>query len=353
MSIKKRVAALVCSCMLAASLVSCADTSYICKADDVSVNAGVYIYYVINQINNQEYTYYYTNGKMSEDIINESYGDGTMTVGDYARSAAYDTCVRIAVAQLKFNELGLELTSEEKASIAEAVDASWDADYYESIGVAKSSIEQLQTGAVMLDRIFMAYYDKGGIEEVSESEINKHLTDNYVRFKLISIPKDKDDKGEAAKKKAEEFKELAEEKTFDEIIEDYEKEQAKDSDKDKDKDDEKEHDHNVMVNKTSSTYSSNEVVKHIDKDMSDDEVDAYDDDYYWYVVQKLDVLGYDSYIDDNRAALLDEIKADEFEEKINSWIEESQITRNEDSYSRYTPKSVYGKYTKYMEKKQQ
>lgn len=350
MSIKKRAAALICSCMMAASLASCADTSYICKTDDVSVNAGVYIYYVVNQISNQEYTYYYTHGAVSEDIINEAYGDGTMTVGDFAQSSAYDSCRTIAAIQMKFSELGLELTSDEKAAIADAVEASWNEEYYQSIGVGKSSIEQVQTSSVMLDKLFTAYYDKGGIKEVSDSDMKKHVEDNYVRFKLISIAKGKDDDGKAAKEKAEELLAMTEEEDFDDVIEKYEKETADDKkDSSSSDSDDEEDDHIAMVNKNSSTYSSNKVVKHIDSDMKNDDIGIYDDDYYWYVIQKLDVKDYGDYIKDNRTALLNEMKGEEFDKEIESWTDEYQIERNEDSYSRYTAKSVYGKYEKYLE----
>lgn len=355
MSIKKRAAALICSCMMAASLASCADTSYICKADDVSVNAGVYIYYVISQISNQEYTYYYKNGAMSDDIINEAYGDGTMTVGDYAQSAAYESCQTIAAIQMKFNELGLELSSDDKAAISDAVEEGWNEEYYESIGVGKSSLEQMQTSSVMLDKIFSAYYDKGGIKEVSDSDMKKHVEDNYVRFKLISIAKSKQDEGKEAKKKAEELLAMTKEedfKDFDDVIEKYEKELKEDKKDDSSSDsDDEEHDHISMVNKNSSSYSSNKVIKHINSDMKNDEIDICDDDYYWYVIQKLDVKDYGDYIKDNRTALLDEMKGEEFDKAIDSWVEEYQIERNEDSYSRYTAKSVYKKYEKYLETK--
>lgn len=351
MSIKKKAAALITSCMLAVSLASCADTSYICKTGDVSVNAGVYIYYVLNDISAQEYTYYYTNGAMSEDIINEAYGDGTMTVGDFAQSDAYVICQKIAAVYKKFDEMGLELTSDEKSMISDAVEESWNAEYYEAIGVAKSSIEQIQESTVMLQSLFTAYYDKGGIKEVPDSEINQHLSDNYIRFKLISVPKSKDDDGEAAKAKAEELVTLTETKTFDEVMEEYEKSEAEDSEAEK-KDSDEEHDHNVMVNKNNSTYSENEVVKFIDGSMSNDEIATYEDDNYWYVIQKLDVLDYSKYVEDNRNSILTEMKGEDFEEEVVSWVDAYQIERNEDSYSRYTAKSVYGKYQKYLEENQ-
>lgn len=350
MSIKKRIAAALCAASLAVSLTACADTTYICKAQDYSVKAGVYIYYVISQLNNQAYTYYYKNGKQAEDIVGEPYGDGTMTVGEYAQESAYDSCKRIIAAEMKFDEMGLKLTQDDIDSIDANVDKYWDAEYYESMGIAKESLRQVQMSGAMLDKIFLAYYDEGGIQEVSDADIDKHLTDNYVRFKLISIAIEKDNEA-GAKTKAEEYKRLAAEKSFDEIIEDYKSSKKTDKDESDKQETEEEIDNNVFVNKKSSAYSSNKVVKYIDEKMKNDTVDIYSDDNYWYVIQKLDVLGYDDYVEDNKNALLNEMKSSEFDGMVDEWVEDCGIIKNDKSFSRYNADRIYEDYEEYQEKK--
>lgn len=357
MSKKKIAAALAGAVIAAVSMASCADTSYICKTDDYSVNAGVYIYYVISQINNQAYSYYYTNGAASENIVEEAYGDGTMTVGEYSQEAAYQSCKELVLANIKFEELGLELSQDDLDSIDAAVDSYWDEDYYESMGISKDSIREIQKGGVMLDKIFLAYYGENGIEEVTQNDIDQHLSDNYVRFKLISIQKSEDNP-DAAQTMAEEYARAAEEKSFDEVIKDYQDSQESSDDESSDgtqtadgdeQDEQEEDDNNIFVNKNSSSYSSNEVVKYIDGTMINDQISTYEDDYYCYVIQKLDVLDYPKYSSDNHDSLLSEMKSEEFQQKLEGWTDEYPVLRNDKSFSRYSAERIYEDYTEYQE----
>ncbi len=343
----KKAAAAVCSfCLAAAMLTSCADTTYICKSGDKSINAGVFIFYVMSQINQQAYTYYQSNGKMSEDIINEEYGDGTMTVGDFAHEDAYTSCQKLMCTMLKFDEMGLSLTDDEKHEIADAVEASWDPDYYESMGIAKSSLEQIQTALEMDEKLFYAYYGEGGINEVSDSDIDAFIKDNYVRFKLISIVKAEGKESEA-KATADEYAAMAEEKSFDEVIAEYRAKTAEENGTAAD--DEEETDNNIMVNKNSGDYADNEVVKYIDTGMNNGDIKTYEDDNYWYVIEKLDVTDYPEYTEENKDSLLREMKTDEFEEMADGWLGDMQIEQNSDAFSRYSAEKVYDKYLDYQE----
>lgn len=352
-AIKRLAASVCCAAVAAASLTSCGDTTYICRSGDKSVNAGVYIYYVLSRLNSQAYSYYTTNGTASQDIINEKYGDGTMTVGEFSQTDSYSMCERLITAQLKFDEMGLSFTDEEKQQIEDTVESNWDADYYESMGISKDSLDQIQTGIAMLDKIFHAYYGEDGEAAVSDSEINTFLTDNYVRFKLISVEKT-EGKESQAKATAEDYAKRAEEKSFDEVIKEYQEEHSDDESgaDTSDGSEEQDTDNNIMINKNSSSYSSNQVVKYIDNSMQNGEIKTYEDDNYWYVIQKLDVLSYGDYVKDNRDSLISEMKSEDFEEVIKGWTDSYQIIRNDDSYSRYTPKSIYKKYQKYQEKNQ-
>lgn len=346
----KKAAAAVCSfCLAATMLTSCADTTYICKSGDKSINAGVFIYYVMSQINQQSYTYYQSNGKASEDIINEKYGDGTMTVGDFAHEDAYTSCQKLMCTMLKFDELGLSFTDEEKQEIKDTVEANWDPDYYESIGIGKSSIEQIQTGFEMEEKLFYAYYGEGGINAVSDSDIDAFIKDNYVRFKLISIAK-VEGKEDDAKATAEEYAEMTKEKSFDEVIKEYrEKTAAENGSSTSSDEDEEETDNNIMVNKNSSSYADNEVVKYITTGMNNGDIKTYEDDNYWYVIEKLDVTDYPEYTEKNRDSLLQEMKTDEFEEMTDGWLSDVHIEQNSDAFARYTAEKVYDKYLDYQE----
>ncbi len=403
---------MACAIIMAASLVSCGeDTMHICETENYKVNAGVYIYYVMSSLNNQMYSIYYSTGSVPEDIVNEKYGDGTLTVGEYSEQYAYGLCEEMVAIAEKFDSLGLELTDEDYKLIKDNVDAAWNEEYYESLGIAKSSLEQIQMFGQMNDKVFGAYYFEDGLQEVTDEDINKYLSEDYLRFKMITIEKSEDDDGKAAKEKAEKYLALTEEMDFDEVIAQFEADEKAEKEEEDDKDDsskddssskddpssttdssstedssssedssatddstasasevtpeaddsdssseesdedeEEEKDYNIIINKTSSSYKDLDVVKHVDSKMETDDIEIFEDDDCWYVLQKLDVTGHETYVDDNREGIISEMKSEDFEKMIDSWVEEYTITKNDKAYKRYSAEEIFEDYNDYMEK---
>lgn len=85
--------------------------------------------------------------------------------------------------------------------------------------------------------------------------------------------------------------------------------------------------------------------------MSTDVATAYEDDNAYYILIKGDVKGRDTeYAKDNHEDLLKEMKSDEFQKKLTSWVEKLDIKVNNKAIKRYTPKVVYDKQTEYYSK---
>lgn len=85
--------------------------------------------------------------------------------------------------------------------------------------------------------------------------------------------------------------------------------------------------------------------------MSTDVATAYEDDNAYYILIKGDIKDRDTeYAKDNHEDLLKEMKSDEFQEKITSWVEKLDIKVNNKAIKRYTPKVVYDKQTEYYSK---
>ena len=151
-----------------------------------------------------------------------------------------------------------------------------------------------------------------------------------------------------AKATADEYAKMAEEKSFDEVIKEYKEKTAAENGTAAEEDDE-ETDNNIMVNKNTGSYADNKVVKYIDTGMNNGDIKTYEDDNYWYVIEKLDVNDYPEYVEKNRDSLLKEMKTDEFEEMIDGWVNDAQIEQNTDAFSRYSAEKVYDKYMDYQE----
>lgn len=96
--------------------------------------------------------------------------------------------------------------------------------------------------------------------------------------------------------------------------------------------------------------TNGKILKEV-SDMSTDVATAYEDDNAYYILIKGDVKDRDTeYAKDNHEDLLKEMKSDEFQKKLTSWVEKLDIKVNNKAIKRYTPKVVYDKQTEYYSK---
>lgn len=77
---------------------------------------------------------------------------------------------------------------------------------------------------------------------------------------------------------------------------------------------------------------------------------VYDDENNFYLYITADIADRTDYVEDNRDSLLNEIKGDEFDELIDSWVEEMKIVLNDKAIKRYTVKEVYDRQNEYYSK---
>ncbi len=82
-------------------------------------------------------------------------------------------------------------------------------------------------------------------------------------------------------------------------------------------------------------------------DLEIGEAAAYEDDNYYYILIKGDVTERTDYAEDNRDDVLQEMKSEEFQTKVDAWVEEMSFTENERAMERYTPQEVYDRQEEY------
>ncbi|NLZ46970.1 MAG: hypothetical protein GX896_09805 [Clostridiales bacterium] len=230
MSLKKRIIAVVAAAVMACSLASCADTSYIMKANDDEIAAGVYINLMLTEYTNQVYSMYYSGNKIEGTYFDQKV-DG-VPMAEHLENYAYKTCLEIVAVEKKCKELGIKLSEKEEKEINEKVQGYWDSngDYYFEMGVSKESLKRIDRYSALITKLFEANYGEGGIQEVTDTDIQKHVDDNFLRFKQIKIAKSEGDSGAAAKVMADKYMEYAKEMDMDALIEKYNAEIAEDSD---------------------------------------------------------------------------------------------------------------------------
>ena len=362
MSIKKKIiscaAALALAATSAVSLSGCADVSYACVIDGETVPAGVYILY-------SGYAQSDAQSKLSEeqpdlDTSAEDFDYYAQTVsgmsfGDYVKQETLNYCKKYVAVNRMFNELGIEVEATEQENVTDAINNQWElsvsdwssmipylkgfstlGDYYQSIGVAKSSYREVMMGNFKQDEIFDYYYGEGGIEEVSKDEIKKYVGDNYTlaRYISISLTNDEGDviEDEAELKVLEELAngyvdDLNGGASYTEVYEKYEK-YISDGEKDED---EEEHDHedsdfDRIIAKTAVSPSEEFVEALFKQDIGT--AALFKADTYYYVVQRLDITENEEYVDDYAAAALEELRGDDMDGVFEAKFAGYSVTEN-------------------------
>ena len=346
MSIKKKIVSCVLALALAAasavSLTGCSDVSYAMTVDGETIPAGVYILYSGYALSDAE-------NKLAEeqpdlDTTAEGFDYyaqtvGGMSFGDYVKQETVNYCKRYVAINRLYDELGIQFDAEEQANINDNINSQWDysvsswtsylsylkgfstlGDYYQSIGVGKSSYKEVMLNGTKSSEIFDYYYGEGGVEEVSREEIEKYVGENYTLARYFSISL-YDDEGELIEdeSKLKELEELANGyvddlnggASYSEVYEKYEQYSSDD-----DEEDEEEHDHEDSdfdrIIGVGSTSPSAEFVEALFKQEYGTAA-LFKADTYYYVVQRLDITENEEYVDNYKATALDALKGDELD----------------------------------------
>ena len=366
MSIKKKiiscVAALALAVTSAATLSGCADVSYALTVDGETIPAGVYILYSGYALSDAQ-------DKLAEeqpdlDTSAEGFDYYAQTVSgmsfaEYVEQETANYCKKYVATNRLFDELGIEFDATQQENLNNNINNQWDysvsgwttylpylkgfstlGDYYQSIGVAKSSYKEVMSSSAKSGRIFSYYYGEGGVEEVPHSEIEKYVDENYTLARYISISL-YDGEGELIEDEAELkiLEELANGYVDDlnggasyvEVYEKYEKYlSSKDEDKDEDEDEE-EHDRedsdfDRIISKT-ATSPSKEFVEALFK-QDKGTAALFKADTYYYVVQRLDITENEEYVDDYKDTALEALKGDELDGVIEAKCKDYGVSKN-------------------------
>ena len=232
-SMKRAVAVLAAAVMTAASVTGCSSsTDYSMTANGKKVNAGVYINFILNEMTNQMYTMYYSGEitEMKECLDKQVDGVDFRT---YVKDKALEQTKEFVAVQTKFDELGLTLSEDDVSQIEDSISSTWGSqkEFYELEGVSRESLKMCFEHSYKKEAIFDHYYMEGGETPVTDDDVNKYISDNYIRYKLVTIPKSTNEDAEQAKTENEEYKNLWEQYIaeaeeldfagFDKIISEY------------------------------------------------------------------------------------------------------------------------------------
>lgn len=209
----KKIAAAVLAVVLAASLCGC-DKGYLMKVDGMDIRNGVYLQLMDTAYSNAETAYKNENAANTDN--SEASGDTSgseeipitertiegKTGSQWIKDETLGSVKRFVAIQRKCDELGITLTDDELNAINVEVNSTWEeknmyvqylygfetmGEYYESRGIALESIVEINRVNELQNKLFLHFYQKGGEFEVTESEIDSYLTENYCAIKSISL----------------------------------------------------------------------------------------------------------------------------------------------------------------------
>lgn len=213
MSIKRKILSAFTALALAVGAVSfggCSqNVNYAMEVDGEQIAAGLYILYSGQALSSAQQKVLEDNPDLDTSAEGFSYDDqkiGDLTFREYVEQEAVNYCKRHVAVDRLFDELNIPVEADEKANIDDSVNQQWDLDvaswatylpyvgshktlgsYYESIGVSKSSLREFLTNSYKASKIFTYYYGEGGIEEVSKSDKEKWIDENYALARYFGV----------------------------------------------------------------------------------------------------------------------------------------------------------------------
>lgn len=194
-TLKKAFAALL-AAALCLSFAGCysENKTWAARKGDTTLPIGGYIYYL-----NNAYSEAMEKVPSGEEVIKSTIEEKDAET--WIRERAENYLKAFYYVNDKFEELGLELTEEDNASIDSNTESFWS--FYksglESIGIAKDSFQTAFTlHNTKLQKLMYAMYGKDGELELSEDDLKAYVTENYYNYQYFSAPlSTTDDEGES------------------------------------------------------------------------------------------------------------------------------------------------------------
>jgi hypothetical protein len=345
------------------------DTRVAATINGVDIPAGVYIYEEMMNFYNA-YSFQTEEDNAAGLPILESTIEGVP-----ARQWIADETLKgvreYAAVNAKFDSLGLSYEIDSYGvpmdeTISESVDRNWDEDASKTLmplGISKESYKQIQLNYQKRTELFNYYYGEGGEKAVSEAEIKKYLTDNNVRIDFIEMEL-KDGEGNLLKSDGKaERKAMADDyiaraksgEEFGEILGEYTDwynaltgvtatAETTENDEQASPEDEVLPTNEVVLTKESGYPSAEVIAKAFELQEANPDftapqyflIEAENGEKYW-IVKLSNLFSDPSYYELNKAATVNAMKSDEFEDLVDIWTRDQTVVINEKAVDRYKP----------------
>ncbi len=364
----KRAAVLVLSCALLLTAVACHQPNEtVLTIGDVKIPSGLYL-----AMQMDSFSSFTTNVQSTlssgqsmstvSDVLQHSYEDQSSE--EWIRQQTLEAAKLYAAVLTLFNEFGLEITAEEESNLAEWVDYYWSEDYqnmksyYEPNGISKESFAELLRSGTRETKVFLHYYDRDGLEPVSDEDVLQGFRDNYVLVDALTISKTSTDSSgsstslsedelAAAKEKLEGYAERINsgEASFDDIYLEYNTELNESFTMPEVTDEMSQlYPRAVPLSSADSSTANYELFSALKENDDFDFGRAYvvEDSSYYYLGVLRDITTDEFYTEDDmyRQNVLNILKGDEFDTKLEEEADSLTVEQNDGLVRYYSPRKI-------------
>lgn len=351
MSLLKKASAIALTSAMALSLASCGkDTTWGANIDGTQLRAGLLIYFQSDAVS-QAYNYMI---ETDTDVLAITIED--KPAKEWINDKAVEGMQEYVAVENKFNELGLTFENNEDKAASNTVDQWWEyiGEYFEGIGVSKQSYLDVVLNGEKRSAIFNYYYGEGGEFAVSDDEIKTYLSENNARINYIKMEL-RDGEGNLLKSDGKaEIKKMAEDyierikngEDMNQVGSEYNEyyqgliDAAKEASSETTEaaDDEGTQvftDNTTVISKTGNLPSAKVSEKVFDGTVNAGDVFLVEEDEVYYIVQKQDLFADESYLNNQREAVINTLKGEEFNSTVKSWIGNQTVELNDAAFERY------------------
>lgn len=334
--------------------------TWVYRTSESQPPVGVYLIYMLN-----------ASATAEEKVKEEHEGEEGFEITDYD-SLLKQTVEGVSVSQWMTDEadslmrqyfatesrcaqLGISLSEEEIASAQTSAASEYDSygAFYEEVGIAQSSLQMQVENSLKKDKLFDAIYGEGGEKEISQQELRDFFNEEFLKIEFMlftkAIQDEMDEAGEVVKtmeeldaestKRAEAYmKRLEAGEELEELVFEQEKEDAEASGGDVASVTKPEPGARSMVlaDFMKGSYYSDELIDGA-KAMSVGDYSIVEDDYYLYVLHRIDVSDDTTSFESYKSSLPSLMKSDEFAEVLKEWGTQLEVETNTSALSRYKP----------------
>ena len=195
---KQKLLALVCALTLVVSLAGCVISTpdTVGSIGDYEISSGLYLlaqydaYQKAADLASSDQDAANVKAFLKQTITVDSDSGETATVSDYVARKTLENLQTYAATELRFDELGGQLTAEEEQQADSYAQQLMDqyGDTYKANGIGLETVQHFERILLKSNDLLTLVYGNGGETPVSDADLTEHLENNMVELAYYVVP---------------------------------------------------------------------------------------------------------------------------------------------------------------------